>query len=114
MKIIEKDGKISKLPLPPLRPNMLVSGANVISSTIARTDFSHCVLSENKHFNSRFHESNLEGCAFNSCDFDATTFAGCSFRGVEMINCDVDKLIINGVNVGNLLKIVLSDLGGSK
>ena len=114
MTIIEKDGKIAHLNKPPIRPNMLVLGASAMNSTFARTDMSHSVLSENKHFNSCFHESNFEGCAFNSCDFDGSTFVACSFRGVELINCDIDHLMINGINIGNLLRITMGDSMGVK
>jgi uncharacterized protein YjbI with pentapeptide repeats len=55
----------------------------------------------------------LEGCAFNSCDFDGSTFAGCSFRGVEFIDCDVDRLVVNGINIGNLLRLAMGDIGGA-
>jgi uncharacterized protein YjbI with pentapeptide repeats len=90
----------------PIRPNMLMLNADGRSSTLARTDFSHSVLTELKLFNSRIHQSNLEGCSFDETDFDGSTFSGCSFRGVEFVNCDVDRLIINGVNIGNLLRLL--------
>ena len=95
----------------PIRPNMLMLNADGRSSTLARTDFSHSVLTELKLFNSRVHQSNLEGCAFDETDFDGSTFSGCSFRGVELVNCDVDRLIINGINIGNLMRL-LTGLGG--
>jgi len=96
----------------PIRPNMMMLNANGISSTLAKTDFSHSVLTEVKLFNSRIHQSNIEGCAFDECDFDGTTFSGCSFRGVELINCDIDRLTINGLNIGNLLQIAMGTQGG--
>jgi uncharacterized protein YjbI with pentapeptide repeats len=98
----------------PLRPNMLMLNADATSSTIARTNFSHCVVTESKMFNSRFHESNFEGTAYDGCDFDGAVFSGCSFRGVEFANCDVDHLVINGINVGNLLRVAMGDLGGKR
>jgi uncharacterized protein YjbI with pentapeptide repeats len=107
----EKEEPASKEAKHPIRPNMLMLNAKGMSSTVAKTDFSHSVLTEVKFFNSRVHQSNLEGCAFDSCDFDGSTFSSCSFRGVELINCDVDRLMINGINVGNLLRIAMGRLG---
>jgi uncharacterized protein YjbI with pentapeptide repeats len=96
----------------PIRPNMMMLNADGRSSTLARTDFSHSVLSEMRLFNSRVHQSNLEGCAFDDCDLDGSTFSGCSFRGVQLINCDVDHMTINGVNVGSLMHLLSGPLGG--
>lgn len=98
----------------PIRPNMMVLNASGVSSTLASTDFSHSVLTEVKLFNSRLHQSNLEGCAFDECDFDGAIFSSCSFRGVEFSNCDIDKLVINGVNIGNLLRVTLGNAGGKQ
>jgi uncharacterized protein YjbI with pentapeptide repeats len=84
----------------PIWPNMLLLNDNGTSSTVAYTNFSHSILTEVKLFNSRMRQSNLEGCAFDPRDFDGLTFSRSSLRGVELINCDVDRLVINGVNVG--------------
>ncbi|WP_203819617.1 pentapeptide repeat-containing protein [Paractinoplanes ferrugineus] len=62
-------------------------------------------------FNTRIHASSFEGAAFDEGDFDGATFTGCSMRGVELINCDVDHLVVNGVNVGNLLRLLLGEEG---
>jgi uncharacterized protein YjbI with pentapeptide repeats len=96
----------------PIQPNMMMLNANGHSSTLARTDFSHSVMSEMRFFNTRVHQSNLEGCAFDDCDLDGSTFSGCSFRGVQLINCDVDHMTINGVNVGSLMRLLSGPLGG--
>jgi uncharacterized protein YjbI with pentapeptide repeats len=98
----------------PIQPNMLMLNADARSSTIAKTVFSHSVFTEIAAFNSRFHESNFEGTSFDGCDFDGAVFSGCSFRGVEFANCDVDHLIINGINIGNLLRIMMGEVGGKK
>jgi uncharacterized protein YjbI with pentapeptide repeats len=96
----------------PIRPNMLMLNADGRSSTLARTDFSHSVLTEMRFFNGRIHQSNFEGCAFDDVDLDGSTFSGCSFRGVELINCDVDQLVINGVNVGSMMRLLQGRTGG--
>lgn len=96
----------------PVRPNMLMLNADARSSTFARADFSHSIMSELRFFNSRIHQSNLEGCAFDDSDFDGTTFSGCSFRGVQLVNCDVDHMVINGVNIGNLMRMLSGPIGG--
>jgi uncharacterized protein YjbI with pentapeptide repeats len=95
-----------------VRPNMLMMNASGQSSTLARVDFSHSVLTDVQLFNSRVHQSNFEGCGFDDSDFDGSVFSGCSFRGVELINCDVDHLVVNGVNVGALLRVAQGALGG--
>ena len=96
----------------PIQPNMMMLNANGQSSTLARTNFSHSVLTEVKFFNCRVHQSNFEGCAFDDTDLDGSTFSGCSFRGVELINCDVDQLIINGTNIGSLMRLLSGPMGG--
>lgn len=96
----------------PVRPNMIMVNADATSSTVAGTNLSHCVFTETKLFNTRFHKSNFEGTAFDACDLDGAVLSGCSLRGVELINCDVERLVINGVNVGNLLKLAMGDVGG--
>jgi uncharacterized protein YjbI with pentapeptide repeats len=114
IKIIDEKGKSHKIERPPLQPNMLMVKSKVRSSTIVNSDFSHCIFSEVTMFNSRFHECNMEGTAFDNCDLDGAVLSGCSLRGVELINCDVDRLIINGINVGNLLRISMGEIGGHK
>lgn len=106
MKIIESDGKTVDTEKQPLRPNMLISNASATSSTIVKTNFSHCLFSEGNFFNSRFNGLNIENTSFDSCDFDGAIFQGCSLRTVEFVNCDVDRMIINGINIGNLLRLL--------
>ncbi|RZB13784.1 pentapeptide repeat-containing protein [Streptomyces sp. F001] len=96
----------------PIRPNMLLINGNAVSSTFAQTDLSHSVLTQVRFFNSRLHQSNFEGSAFDDCDLDGATFTGCSLRGVEFTNCDVDRLVINGINIGNLLRLLHGTQGG--
>lgn len=93
--------------VPPLRPNMLVVNADARSSTIADVDLSHSVLSRVRLFNSRLHEINLEGAALDAADLDGAIFTGCSFRAVELVNCDVERLVINGINVGTVLGLMM-------
>lgn len=96
----------------PIRPNMMILNADGRSSTVARTDLSHSVMSELRFFNTRIHQSNFEGCAFDDCDFDGTTISGSSFRGVQLVNCDVDHMVINGVNIGSLMRLLSGPIGG--
>ncbi len=106
MKLIETDAAVQEAERSPIRPNMLVLSARAVSSTFAKTDFSHCLVTKANFFNSRFHESSLEGVAFDNCDLDGSVFTGCSFRAVELVNCDIDKLIVNGINVGDLFRFL--------
>jgi uncharacterized protein YjbI with pentapeptide repeats len=94
-----------------LRPNMLLANGNATSSTLVNIDFSHSVMTRLAAFNARIHTSNFEGAAFDEGDFDGAIFTGCSMRGVELVNCDVDHLVVNGVNVGNLLRLLLGEEG---
>jgi uncharacterized protein YjbI with pentapeptide repeats len=89
----------------PVRPNMLLLNAKGMSSTFARVDLSHSILTQVRLFNSRLHQTNFESAAIDECDFDGSTFTGCSFRGVELVNCDVDRLVINGLNIGALMRL---------
>jgi uncharacterized protein YjbI with pentapeptide repeats len=93
--------------LPVIRPNMLVIGQDATSSTFAGNRFDHSVLMESTFFNSRFVNGNFEGVAFDNVSFDGAIATNCSLRGVELRNCDVDSLIINGVNIGHVLKLLL-------
>lgn len=99
-------------PNAPIRPNMLVVNGNGTCSTLARVDWSHSILTQVKLFNSRIHQSNFESCSFDDCDFDGATFSGCSLRGVEFINCDLDRVIVNGMNIGALLRLISGPAGG--
>lgn len=96
----------------PVRPNMLVANASAVSSTFSNTDFSHSVLTQVRFFNSRLHDANFEGTSFDGVDFDGATLTGCSLRGVRLINCDVDQLVVNGINVGSLLRLLHGTEGG--
>ena len=82
---------------------MLVMNADVASSTISRVRHDHSVITESRYLNCLFSETNFEGSSFSGCDFD-----GCAWRrqlrGVELSNCDVDGLVIDGVNISELLR----------
>ncbi|HEV3000640.1 MAG TPA: pentapeptide repeat-containing protein [Solirubrobacteraceae bacterium] len=93
---------------PLLEPNMLVLNANATSSTFQRVNLDHCVLSEVLGFNSQFDRCSFEGSTFQGVELDGSVFENSSFRGVELRNCDTEGLIVNGVNVGALLKLLLT------
>jgi uncharacterized protein YjbI with pentapeptide repeats len=92
---------------PPLRPNMLALNGDLTGSTLATVTAAHSILTGCNWFNSLFHGCNLEGTSFQISELDGALFENCSLRGVELRNCDVDGLIINGVRVGQLLKLLL-------
>lgn len=41
---------------------------------------------------------------FSDCNFKQGAFTDCDFTNVRLENCDVSGLVINGINVGELLK----------
>jgi hypothetical protein len=88
----------------PFQPNMLVMNADMASSTITRMRQDHSVISETRYLNCLFSETNFEGSSFSGCGFDACVVENTSLRGAELRNCDVEGLVINGVNVGELLR----------
>lgn len=96
-----------KAPARGLAPNMLSLNADATSSTFATMTAPHSLVTGSNLFNSIFHNSNLESCTFQNCELDGALYDNCSLRGVELRNCDIEGLIINGVRVGNLLKLLL-------
>lgn len=96
---------------PPIRPNMLMLNADGRSSSIAQSNFSHSIVGQTKFFNSRFHQSNFEATSWDECDFDGSTFTACSFAGAEFVDCDVEQLVINGINIGNLMRLMRGEGG---
>ncbi|MGH6882641.1 pentapeptide repeat-containing protein [Hypericibacter sp.] len=89
---------------PVIQPNMLVANADMASSTLTRVRHDHSVISETRYLNCLFSESNFEGSSFQGCGFDGCVVENASLRGVELRNCDVEGLVIDGINVGELLK----------
>jgi uncharacterized protein YjbI with pentapeptide repeats len=89
---------------PLIQPNMLVANADMASSTLTRVRHDHSVISETRYLNCLFSESNFEGSSFQGCGFDGCVVENASLRGVELRNCDVEGLVIDGINVGELLK----------
>ena len=91
-------------PQPLIQPNMLVANADMASSTLTRIRHDHSVISETRYLNCLFSESNFEGSTFQGSGFDGCIVENASFRGVELRNCDVEGLVVDGINVGELLK----------
>ncbi|HWA42517.1 MAG TPA: pentapeptide repeat-containing protein [Hypericibacter adhaerens] len=89
---------------PLFQPNMLVANADIASSTLTRIRHDHSVISETRYLNCLFSETNFEGSSFQGCGFDGCVVENASLRGVELRNCDVEGLVIDGINVGELLK----------
>lgn len=87
-----------------LRPNMLLSNVKVTSSTFDRVSFDHCVINAATYGNSAFVQSTFQGAAFHYCSFEAAIIDSSNLRGVELRNCAVDGLVINGAHVGKLLR----------
>jgi uncharacterized protein YjbI with pentapeptide repeats len=90
----------------PIAPNMASVNGNATGSTFATLKAGHSLITGSSWFNSFFHNSNLEGCTFQSCEIDGTSFENCSFRGVELSGCDVEGLVINGVRFGDLVELL--------
>jgi uncharacterized protein YjbI with pentapeptide repeats len=86
---------------------MAAVNADATGSTFATVRAGHSLVTGSSWFNSFFHNSNLESCTFNRCELDGSLFEGCSLRAVELRGCDVEGLIINGVRVGDLLKLLI-------
>lgn len=91
----------------PLRPNMLSLNADVTSSTFGTLKAGHSVFTGSFFFNSLHHRGSFESAEFSTCELDGALFENCSFVGVELRNCDVEGLVINGVRVGELLKLLV-------
>jgi len=89
-----------------LQPNTLSINADVTSSTFSNFTAGHSIFSNSNFFNTAFNRSNLESCHFQGCEFDGSMIENSSLRGVELRNCDVDGLVINGINVGSLIKLL--------
>lgn len=87
-----------------LQPNMLIMNGDVASSTLTRVRHDHSVISESRYLNCLFHETNFESSTFAGCSFEACVIVNGSLRGAELRNCDTEGLVINGVNIGELLK----------
>jgi uncharacterized protein YjbI with pentapeptide repeats len=92
---------------PPLQPNMLLVNGNAVSSTFNRLRLDHSVLSDSMLLNCFFNRTNFDGSTFSGCDFDGSLLENCSLRGVELRDCNVEGLVINGIRVGDLLKMTL-------
>lgn len=97
-------GRGGAMAQPLIQPNMLVANADMASSTLTRIRHDHSVISETRYLNCLFSESNFEGSTFQGCGFDGCVVENASLRGVELRNCDVEGLVIDGINVGELLK----------
>jgi uncharacterized protein YjbI with pentapeptide repeats len=93
---------------PPLQPNMLMLNGNAVSSTFNRLRLDHSVLGDSMFLNCLFNRSNFEGSSFFGCDFDGSLLENCSLRGVELRDCDTEGLMINGIRVGDLLKLAIA------
>jgi uncharacterized protein YjbI with pentapeptide repeats len=92
----------------PFVPNMATAGADFSGSSFAAVTAGHSVVTGSSFFNSFFHKTNLESCTFQACELDGSLFDGCSLRAVELRDCDVEGLVINGIRVGELLKLLVA------
>ena len=86
------------------KPNMLVLKADAASSTMGWVRHDHSVITQSRYLNCLFHDTNFEGSTFIGCEFDASLVENSSLRGVELRNCDVEGLVINGIKVGDLIR----------
>ena len=93
----------------PLQPNMLALNGDLTSSTLATITAPHSIVTGCNWFNSLFHGCNLEGTTFQISELDGALFENCSLRGVEFRKCDIDGLVINGIRVGQLLKLLVAE-----
>jgi len=89
---------------PLLQPNMLAANLDVQSSSFARIIGSHSIHTESSYLNCLFNRTNFQGSSFFDCDLDGVVFEGSRLRAVNLINCEIDELTINGIRVGALLK----------
>lgn len=89
----------------PLRPNMLASNMRAISSTFDNIDFSHSIFRTPLFASSVFLNGNLVGAAFQGGSLEGANFQRCSLRGAQIQNCDVEGLVVNGIKIGELLKL---------
>jgi len=101
-----QSGVTAPAPPFPIQPNMLVANGSGVSSTFAKLDLSHSVLTQVRLFNTRLHRVSLDGAAFDDADLDGAVFTGCSLRCVRLVDCDVDRMVINGIQVGSLLRLL--------
>lgn len=90
-----------------LQPNMLCLRADVTSSTFGSLSAGHSIITASTFFNTVFHRTNFESAQFNACEFDGAVLENCSLRAVQLRNCDVDGLVIDGINIGSLLKLLV-------
>jgi len=106
MRDAEKEDDDGSVPSP-LQPNMICLNADATSSTFASLKAGHSVFTGSHLFNCLHHRGNFEGSEFSNCEFDGTLFDNCSLAGVQLRNCDVDGLVINGVRIGELLRLIV-------
>ncbi|MEO7170064.1 MAG: pentapeptide repeat-containing protein [Sphingomonas sp.] len=92
---------------PLLSPNMICIAQDATSSTFSNITAGHSIFGASSFFNSAFHRSNFESTHFSACEFDGAVIENCSLRAVQLKNCDVDGLVIDGINIGSLLKLLL-------
>ena len=96
----------------PIQPNMMLANVSATSSTFDHVDLDHCVFNRTNCFNSLFAVNNMEGTTFNLCNLSGAVIENSSLRDVQINNCIVDGLIINGVDIGKLFSRLEQSLGG--
>lgn len=89
-----------------LYPNMLIKNETVTSSTFSKVDFDHCIVDSSKYTNSLIKGTDLRFMSIYDSTFEGCYFDRCSLKGAKFSNCNVDGLVINGINIGNLLKFL--------
>jgi len=92
-----------------LQPNMLLANARATSSTFNQVNFDHSVIHDSTYANSLFAQVNLTGAAFAFCAFDGVVVERSSLRNVELRECDVHGLTVNGFHVGALIERLIGE-----
>jgi uncharacterized protein YjbI with pentapeptide repeats len=91
-----------------IQPNALLMNRVGTSSTLDRVSLDHSIINNSTLEDSLLREVNFSGVSAFATTLDGSVFEQCSFRGVELKNCNVEGLVINGIRVGPLLDLVVA------